>query len=158
MRSARKSVWVAIATFFLVTSITSVMSCQIGLGASVDTEAPTLKITYPPSSAVIKGSFTFAGTCDDDLGVTAIAVTVTNTESSKTWSYDAEVDNKNWHVLNMNEADASAASGYKFPDGKYEISVVASDAAGHTSGTSSRSFEIDNTAPLFVIKGPGSKN
>jgi len=156
MRSARKSVWVAIATFFLVTSITSVMSCQIGLGASVDTEAPTLKITYPPSSAVIKGSFTFAGTCDDDLGVTAIAVTVTNTESSKTWSYDAEVDNKNWHVLNMNEADASAASGYKFPDGKYEISVVASDAAGHTSGTSSRSFEIDNTAPLFVIKGPGS--
>jgi len=146
----------AVCSFIFMMNI--VTSCQIGLGASVDTEAPTLKITYPPSSAVIKGSFTFAGTCDDDLGVTAIAVTVTNTESSKTWSYDAEVDNKNWHVLNMNEADASAASGYKFPDGKYEISVVASDAAGHTSGTSSRSFEIDNTAPLFVIKGPGSKN
>src|SRR5574344_548898 len=156
MRKIKSVVRILAKAVVAVMLLGTICSCQVGLGSQVDTESPTLKIEYPPSSAVIKGSFVFAGSCSDDQGVTAVAVTVINTETSASWSYSAAVDGTKWSVDNMNEADQTQASGYKFPDGKYEVSAVASDSAGHTSGASSRSFEIDNTAPIFVIKGPGS--
>ena len=37
-----------------------------GLGASVDTKAPGISITYPPSDAIIRDTFVFGGTCSDD--------------------------------------------------------------------------------------------
>ena len=63
---------------FAVAAFVSICSCSdnVGLGDSVDTEAPKLEITYPPSSAVIKGSFIFAGTSSDDKGVTSMKVVV----------------------------------------------------------------------------------
>jgi hypothetical protein len=153
--------------FILVT-----LSCQIGLGASVDTEAPTLSISYPPSSAVIRGTFTFYGTWNDDQGVTAGSVTVKNTETSATYGpYEVTVNSdKTWSVsLNTNDASkidttsdttkfASSYKQWEYPDGKYEVSITVSDAAGHISGTSSRSFEIDNTVPLFILSSPGAKD
>lgn len=133
------------------------VSCQIGLGSAVDTETPTLEITYPPASAVIKGTFALAGTCDDDKGISSISVTVINTDDkSKAWSYTANAASggKSWSV-SLNQT-AATATGFLFPDGKYEIAVTANDNAGHTSGTSSRAFEIDNTAPVFIVKTPAA--
>ena len=37
------------------------VSCEIGLGASVDTEAPGLEISAPPADSVIRGTFTLSG-------------------------------------------------------------------------------------------------
>lgn len=133
------------------------ISCQVGLGSAVDTEAPTLEITYPPASSVIKGTFTLAGTCDDDKGISSISITVTNTDDkTKAWSYSTGTASggKTWSI-SLNQT-AETATGFLFPDGKYEIAVAANDNAGHTSGTSSRAFEIDNTAPVFVIKSPAA--
>ncbi len=134
------------------------VSCQIGLGAAVDTEAPTLEITYPPASAVIRGTFTLAGSCDDDKGISSISVTVANTDDkSKAWSYStsAAAGGKSW-TISLNQQADDTATGFRFPDGKYEITVAAKDDAGHTSGTSSRAFEIDNTAPVFIVKTPAA--
>lgn len=58
----------------------------------------------------------------------------------------------------LNEHDDSkfaATNGWEYADGTYEISCVASDNSGHSSGVSSRSFDIDNTAPFFIIQNPG---
>ena len=46
-------------------------------------------------------------------------------------------------------------NGWELADGTYEISVTAMDASGHSSGTSSRTIDIDNTAPVFIISSPG---
>ena len=41
---------------------------NIGLGQSVDTESPTIKIDYPPTGAIIRKSFVLGGTWGDDKG------------------------------------------------------------------------------------------
>src|SRR5574344_755816 len=141
-------------------ALLTAISCEVGLGASVDTEAPTLDITYPPASAVIRGTFTLAGTCGDDKGVSGIAITIRNVSTNATASYSLGSEETSWSQ-SVNAYDTSAYSstnGWQFPDGKYEISAVASDAAGHSSGTASRTIEIDNTAPLFIMKSPGSSD
>ena len=55
-------------------------SCDVGLGESVDTVAPSVEITYPPANSVIRGAFEFAGTCSDDKGVSSVSVTVLGTD------------------------------------------------------------------------------
>ena len=74
-------------------------------------------------------------------------------------NYVAKVsdDSKNWSIeLNRHdEQDSKYFNGWQYPDGKYEVYVTAYDNAGNNSGKSSRSFEIDNTAPVFIISNPG---
>jgi hypothetical protein len=140
------------------------VSCEVGLGAAVDTEAPTVSITYPSASAVIKGTFILAGACSDDKSVSSIAVNVRNVTTGTSTAYtvtsDSITSGSSWKLSlnNYNTADSSYYNGWQFPDGKYEITAVASDAAGHTSGTTARTVEIDNTAPLFILKSPASSS
>ena len=50
--------------FLLTTfSILFAISCEIGLGESVDTEAPSLEITNPPADAIIRDEFAISGSC-----------------------------------------------------------------------------------------------
>ncbi|MFA6937168.1 MAG: Ig-like domain-containing protein [Treponema sp.] len=72
------SVFIKIFSFGIVCSFL-LLSCQIGLGASVDTEAPTVEITYPPSNVAVRGEFTLAGNCADDKEVSGIEVSVEST-------------------------------------------------------------------------------
>ena len=130
-------------------------SCNVGLGESVDTSAPTLEITYPPIGATIRDKFILYGTCSDDKGVTAVTVAVVNTESKQTVdNLRATVNSNGTWQAELNESD-SETGFYKYKDGSYQVSVTAFDDAGHSSGESSRTFDIDNTAPFFVISKPG---
>ena len=58
-------------------------ACEIGLGSSVDTEPPTLTITYPSADVVIRDAFVLAGSCNDDEALDTVTVllkeTATNT-------------------------------------------------------------------------------
>ena len=138
------------------------LSCgeDAGLGASIDTKAPTLSITYPDSGVAIRDSFILAGDCSDDKSISRILVTVKNLESGVDYgSYPAKVsvDQTSWQV-ELNSYDSNNAeyyNGWQLPDGKYEVSVTAYDNAGNNSGVSSRQFEIDNTPPVFIISNPG---
>nr|MCR5081568.1 hypothetical protein [Treponema sp.] len=144
----------------LMASLSLILSCDIGLGHAVDTEAPSLTIEYPPASAVVMDSFKLSGTWRDDVGVTDIVVSIRNTSTNTTYeSRHAQInaESRTWEVL-LNEHDDSkfaATNGWEYADGTYEISCVASDNSGHSSGISSRSFDIDNTAPFFIIQNPG---
>ncbi|MBQ6057868.1 MAG: hypothetical protein IJL34_09380, partial [Treponema sp.] len=131
------------------------------MGESVDTESPTLSITYPPSAAQIRGTFVFAGTCSDDKYVESVKLTIKNTTTKETFTANTVAlgeDKKTWSVRvnDFDDTNASYYNGWQLPDGKYELSVVAYDNAGHSSDSSSRQFEIDNTAPVFILTGPGS--
>ena len=142
--------------------VLAVGSCgdDVGLGATVDTEAPVLEITYPPAAASVRGTFVFAGTCSDDKEVTSIKLTITNTTTKETYqANDVVLGEKKdtWSVdVNNFEEGVGPFNGWQLPDGKYELNVVAYDAAGHSSGVSARTFEIDNTAPVVILTSPGT--
>lgn len=160
---SRKSLFkksVFLLAFFSVLAVFSV-SCQFGLGNAVDTVAPTITITYPPVSAVIRDKFTLYGTWTDDKGVTQVKVNVINTATKETVLQDAKAQidstNKTWQI-DLNSYDSSNSSyynGWQFADGTYQVSVIASDASSHSSSEVSRTFDIDNTAPVFIISNPG---
>ena len=137
----------------------SLSSCDVGLGESVDTQAPTIEITYPPVSAVIRDSFILYGSWSDDKSVSKISVSVMNTETKEVVlsNVSAEIGSGSWQIElnNKDDSNKNYYNGWQFADGTYQISVVATDNAGHTSGTVSRTFDIDNTPPVFVISNPG---
>ena len=115
-------------------------SCDVGLGSSVDTVAPSLEITYPPANSVIRGAFEFAGTCSDDKGVSSVSVTVLGTDrkavrytdsdgNSKEYAVPAakvENDGKTWHIL-INEQISEEAN--PLSDGTYNCKDQAKDSS-----------------------------
>ena len=141
--------------FAALASVFAMVGCDVGLGEVVDTQAPALAISYPPLNATIRDSFILYGTWSDDKGVSSVSVKVVNTETKETVdSLSATVNSdKTWQV-SLNEYDSDTGY-YKYKDGTYQVSITAYDGAGHSSGESSRTFDIDNTAPVFIISNPG---
>ncbi len=143
------------------------ISCgdNAGLGATIDTKSPSLSIDYPESGVAIRESFILAGTCSDDKKITKISVTVKSLDklaSDKGYVDDSflasmSLDESSWSITlnDYDEENPDYYNGWRYPDGKYEVSVTAFDNAGNNSGTYSRTFEIDNTPPVFIISNPG---
>ncbi len=129
-------------------------SCDVGLGESVDVMAPTVSISYPPASSVIKEQFCLAGSWTDDKGVMLINVSVKNNDTgAEVFSGAANLGMGDWSIMiNSQNADGT----WQLKDGKYTADVVAMDTSKRISGTSSRTFEIDNTPPVFVITNPAT--
>lgn len=130
---------------------------NIGLGETIDTKAPELEITYPSKGAIIMEDFYVAGTCGDDKSISKVEVILSKqgTSSVKVGTYSAEIDSKqeNWKLL-LNEKSEGEGE-WILSDGSYSVDVTAYDAVGNKSGTSSLSFTIDNTPPVFVATNPG---
>ena len=70
----KRNNYFAKACFFVAVLLFSVISCEIGLGSAVDTQPPSVSISYPPSLSVIRDEFLFAGTWSDDQKVEDIFV------------------------------------------------------------------------------------
>ncbi|MCF0243099.1 MAG: hypothetical protein HUK25_10695, partial [Treponema sp.] len=141
------------------------MSCEVGLGSSVDTERPALEITYPPKGAVIRDTFVLAGTVSDDVGVKSMKVTLTHktlkTLESKVYSTEkgeVKLDSvSDWRKgttwsVNIGKKDTGSTlyNGWDLPDGEYFIDVEAFDVESST--TTRSSIKIDNTAPVFLLE------
>ena len=130
------------------------LSCEIGLGSAVDTEAPTATITYPPEGAVIRDWFYIAGTCNDDDSVERVEVAISGKDYSST--KNAIIENSASWQLKLNDGANGKYNGWELPDGDYTVNVTVYDGSGRSTGPYSRSFKIDNTAPIFIISSPGS--
>ncbi|MGN0737235.1 Ig-like domain-containing protein [Treponema porcinum] len=147
------------AVFFILLSV-CILSCEVGLGESVDTEAPKISITYPDAKSVIKDKFVLAGECSDDRMVTGVQVTILDSENNPVTGYELKApvvetgkSSQVWSVeINARNEDGS----YPLKDGKYTFRTIATDGAGRKSAPFERDLEIDNTAPVFVINSPGS--
>lgn len=144
---------------FVIATFVCVLSCNVGLGESVDTEPPTVSVLYPPESSVIRDSFILSGKTDDDKEVKEVQIIVkeiNGNDAKPVQTHVVKPTDDVWQVeLNVkNETDIL----YPLKDGKYTVDITSTDTAGRVSGISSRTFEIDNTAPVFVIKSPGITN
>lgn len=147
------------AVLFILLSV-FILSCEVGLGESVDTEAPKISITYPDAKSVIKDRFVLAGECSDDRMVSSVQVTILDSANKPVTGYELKApvvesakSGQVWSVeINARKEDGS----YPLKDGKYTFRTIATDGAGRKSAPFERDFEIDNTAPVFVINSPGS--
>ena len=147
------------AVLFILFSV-FILSCEVGLGESVDTEAPKISITYPDAKSVIKDRFVLAGECSDDRMVSSVQVTILDSANKPVTGYELKApvvetgkSSQVWSVeINARKEDGS----YPLKDGKYTFRTIATDGAGRKSAPFERDLEIDNTAPVFVINSPGS--
>ena len=132
-----------------------IISCEVGLGSAVDTEAPKVSITYPSSNVqAVRDYFVLCGTCSDDREGISVFVTVTDSEKKKfDVGVPVVVEDKTWS-LKINEKNEDGS--YPLKDGRYTFEVMAKDSSGRVSGKSSLTIDIDNTPPLFIVKTPGS--
>ena len=147
--------FISVLFSFLITS-----SCEIGLGAAVDTLVPTINIDSPAADSTIRDSFAFRGTWSDDGAIMGVSVTLNsiNTDGTTkpvaakngTVAYAQVLGQQNTWLCEINPGE----DGIK--DGNYEANIVITDLAGHST-TATRQITIDNTAPVVVLQRPSTR-
>ena len=145
--------------FILILSSIFFLSCEIGLGASVDTEAPQLEIQNPSPDAIIRGAFRIGGIWSDDGTIETVTVKLSRTDGKGSEiEYQANFAESNddspntWNCI-INPQD----SANTVLDGNYIAQVDITDGGKHTT-TKTVQFAIDNTAPVIVLQRPSTKD
>lgn len=137
------------------------VSCEVGLGASVDTYPPSLSVEYPSGdSLVIRDTFVMKGKSNDETSIASVTINFVPTESSTapasfsiTYNANFEPRGTEWDCTINNKVNGE----YEIPDGEYKVTVLATDSAARST-TVTRVYKIDNTAPLVVIKRPANND
>lgn len=151
MKKSVRSVLTKVGFAALVLSLNFFAACEIGLGSSVDVEAPKIDFadSTVDSGAVVRDAFAVFGSWEDDGSIGSINATLKNLETGAEVKKAGTIGDKQWSVA-FSPADDSIT------DGTYELSIVIKDGADHESKIS-RSFIIDNTPPLVVLSRPSTK-
>lgn len=134
------------------------MSCEIGLGSSVDTEPPAISISNPPADAVISSEFALIGSWSDDGEIESVFVTLRNVETNvKYGAYEAEFaePEEDEELGSWRCVISPKAAEFNIPDGNYEATVEIQDKGEHITRVI-RNFAIDNTPPVIILERPGS--
>ena len=144
-----------LGVFLLSIFILLTLSCEIGLGSSVDTESPTLEIQNPPADAVIRDAFAITGNWGDDGSISSISVEMVRLDNNSKKKFTGSVQTGainhsagTWKISIDPEKDG-------LTDGNYEALVAIKDNGGHVTSMA-RSFTIDNTAPVLILTKPNS--
>lgn len=112
-------------------------ACEIGLGESLDLEAPQLSITEPANFSYQPLNFTIKGTCSDNKAVKNVVIL--NKETGKEYG-QAIIQKDTWYF------DVSIP---KEEEGEITFRIEANDKAGNTSTHSARNITllVDEHAP-----------
>lgn len=80
----------------------SLISCEIGLGESVDINAPVVKVASPDRTGYIKQDFTITGHAEDDTGVSLMTVEIEPLDNpTPATTLKFRVQNKAWQKYNI---------------------------------------------------------
>ena len=155
-----------LSVLILPTALILFTTCEVGLGASVDTQPPELTLDYPAgNNLAIMNSFTLSGKAKDETYVGSVEIKLTCNEglrkgttygpfAAKLSENVGDGNPQSWSAL-INEP-VIAEDGtrtYPIPDGSYTVSVTAYDSVKRTTSLS-RVYNIDNTPPIVVLKRP----
>ena len=121
-------------------------SCEIGMGESVDLEAPELTITSPEANAKVGREIVLEGKCHDNIRVTEVVISnvITGEEYGK-----AQINGDNWKIA------------LELDEGEVELKCQAKDKAENISSKSIRTILllVDETAPeglsWYIDRGAG---
>lgn len=160
MKTVKNTFVTFFSLFLIFISVLSTISCEIGLGASVDTEPPKFEIAYPPIDSVIRGNFAIGGTWSDDGVIAGVTVSIKKTDSTTDEVHELTgslVTNKDsndgtWRVIVEPKAEDGTIN---FTDGSYQATVVIKDSVDRAT-TQITTFAIDNTAPVIVLTRPST--
>ena len=156
MKTMKKLAGSLLSINFLLFAVLTTISCEIGLGASVDTETPDLSIDSSIVDAVISGDFNIEGTYSDDGTIADLHAILKRTDGNGS---DIRISGT------MEENSKKRGSGiWKIPvksksekitDGSYQATVYIKDGVGRVT-TQSTTFTIDNTPPVLILSKPNS--
>ena len=128
-----------LGVFLLSIFIFFILSCEIGLGSAVDTEAPALEIGMPPADAIIRDAFVISGSWTDDGSISEVNVSMTRLDNGQSYPFTGSVSegekNGTWSV-SINPLEESLL------DGSYEALVSISDNGGHTTTMATRAISV----------------
>ena len=127
-------------------------ACEIGLGASVDVEAPKIDFSDATitSGAVVRDDFAVFGRWEDDGSIGSITATLKNLSTGSEFQKEGAINEDNsWSISFSPENEG-------IDDGSYELSILIKDSADHETKIS-RAFTIDNTPPLVVLSRPSTR-
>ncbi len=147
-----EKVKVSLFAFIATLSIISIFSCEIGLGASVDVEAPKIDFSDATitSGAVVRDDFAVFGRWEDDGSIGSITATLKNLSTGSEFQKEGAINEDNsWSISFSPENEG-------IDDGSYELSILIKDSADHETKIS-RAFTIDNTPPLVVLSRPSTR-
>ena len=148
------------AGFFLFLIILA--TCDVGLGPSVDTNAPTVTITSPAASEVVSGQLEFRGDAKDDGTIKSVEIKFEGLGSAKGTDYTfysnpedtnarkVLVANKEWKLA------LDSTGNNLIEDGTYQLIVKVTDESAKCS-ESRTTFTVDNTAPVILVTSPDEK-
>lgn len=140
--------------------ITLFYSCEIGLGAAVDTQPPKIEIQNPPVDAVIRDNFALGGTFDDDGSIKSVRAVLTrigSDEKIEITDFNLTKDAKEkgagaWTI----PVDTLDSQGKKLiSDGSYQASITIKDNAGRET-IQNTTFTVDNTPPVLILQRPAT--
>ena len=155
-----------LSVLILPTALILFTTCEVGLGASVDTQPPELTLDYPAgNNLAIMNSFTLSGKAKDETYVGSVEIKLTCNEglrkgttygpfAAKLSENVGDGNPQSWSAL-INEP-VIAEDGtrtYPIPDGSYTLSITAYDSVKRSTSLS-RVYNIDNTVPIVVLKRP----
>lgn len=143
----KKSGLFLISLMVLILSL-GVLSCEVGLGAQVDTLPPTVEITSPIGSPRVRGDFAIKGNWNDDGKLAKIDVELVGANGKYKISDPSSftISDKTWQV-NV------PAKTQKYLDGEYTAKVTCTDD-GNRPTIVSQNIVIDNTPPVVIIETP----
>ena len=146
------------ACLFVLVFLVSIISCEIGLGSAVDTDAPRLSIESPKVDTVIRDKFAIKGTWSDDGFIDSIVAELKRTDGygetikltgTSTVTETVEGKSGSWEII----VDYSEAH---LTDGTYQATVTIKDKGKHETSQNT-TFTIDNTPPVLILTKPNSK-
>ncbi len=154
MKAMKKLFSSLLFIFGFISVIFSTISCEIGLGAAVDTEPPKLEIQNPPVDVVIRDKFAISGDWSDDGSIAFVSVKLEPTDREgpafdyKATFLESKIGTGTWKAIIDPSTD-------NITDGAYQATVTISDNTGRET-TKTRSFTIDNTPPVIVLTRPST--
>ena len=136
--------------------------CEIGLGPAVDTEAPRLSIDSPKVNEAKANTFELNGKCWDDTKVSRVDIVSISSNDEKSVVYSnlgsVTVNGEEWNIPLRYEGDGIYdINGRKIElkDGTWIVEMVAYDE-NRDGIPVARSFDIDNTPPVFLLSTPSA--
>ncbi len=136
--------------------------CEIGLGPAVDTEAPRLSIDSPKVNEAKANTFELNGKCWDDTKVSHVDIVSISSNDEKSVVYSnlgsVTVNGEEWNIPLRYEGDGVYdINGKKIElkDGTWIVEMVAYDE-NRDGIPVARSFDIDNTPPVFLLSTPSA--
>lgn len=145
-----------LACSLLTIIILLTISCEIGLGESVDTDPPSLTIDANIADKIIRDDFALRGVYTDDGSITKLSAILKRTDGTGdplefTGVYE-EIPKKRGTGTWTIDIPAKTTS---IKDGTYQADVSITDGVGRVT-TQSTIFTIDNTPPIIILTRPSS--